>query len=223
MRDAFTVRRSAADFASLLAVACVLGAGAILWSASSSVAPAVANASAPAAAAVAETTAQPPLPNTAESPAAPSPRPLDLAGLHVVVPRLEIDLPLEIGDPQRDVPRVGFAGATPEHVALVFPGSRDPGDGGNTYVYAHARAGMFLSLWNARIGDVVLIRSDAGVERVYEIALIAPRVDPSDTHWLDASGPERLTLQTSTGPRPDDPRFIAVAYPKSSPRSSPSP
>lgn len=167
--------------------------------------------------------ATPPLPDTAESPVAASPRPLDVAGLHVVVPRLDIDLPLQIGDPERDVPRPGFSGATPEHVALVFPGSRDPGDGGNTYIYAHARAGMFLSLWNARIGDAVLIRSDAGAERAYEIVLIVPRVDPGDTHWLDSTGPERLTLQTSTGPRPEDPRFIAVAYPKTAPRPSPSP
>jgi sortase (surface protein transpeptidase) len=219
------VRKWAADFASLIAVGCVLAAGAILWTSSSGVPPVLANASALATAATDRTdaTATPPLPNTAGSPAVAPPRALDVAGLHIVVPRLDIDLPLEVGDPVRDVPRPGFSGATPEHVALVFPGSRDPGDGGNTYIYAHARAGMFVSLWNTRIGDVVLIRSDAGTERAYEVALIVPRVDPGDTHWLDASGPERLTLQTSTGPRPEDPRFIAVAYPMSVSTPSPSP
>jgi hypothetical protein len=46
------------------------------------------------------------------------------------------------------------------------------------------------------------------------VAVVAPRVDPSDTHWLDADGRERLTLQTSTGPVPSNPRFIVVAYPE---------
>jgi sortase (surface protein transpeptidase) len=157
------------------------------------------------------------LPETRGSFAPSTPEPthaLDVEGLRVVVPRLGIDLPLAIGDPERDVPRAGFAGATPEHVALVYPGSRSPGDAGNTYIYAHARSGMFLSLWNAALGDTVLIiRADGQVARSYRVALIVPRVDPTDAHWLDASGVERLTLQTSTGPRPDDPRFIVVAYP----------
>jgi sortase (surface protein transpeptidase) len=139
---------------------------------------------------------------------------LEVAGLRVVIPGLGIDLPLAVGDPERDVPRPGFAGATPEHVALVYPGSRSPGDGGNTYIYAHARAGMFLSLWNARLGETVLVaRADGSIARAYRIVLIVPRVDPVDTHWLDPDGDERLTLQTSTGPGPSDPRFIVVAHP----------
>jgi LPXTG-site transpeptidase (sortase) family protein len=142
-----------------------------------------------------------------------TPHVLKVDGLRVVVPRLAIDLPLEIGDLARDVPRPGFSGETPERVALVYPGSRSPGDGGNTYIYAHARNGMFLSLWNAKAGDVVVIaRTDGSVVASYQVALIVPRVDPGDTHWLDTHGDERLTLQTSTGPRPEDPRFIVVAY-----------
>lgn len=135
-------------------------------------------------------------------------------GLRIAIPRLGIDLPLDVGDIGRDVPRPDYSGATPEGVAWLFPGSNVPGRSGNSYVYAHARSGMFLALWSVRLDDVVLVlRSDRSVLRTYRIALVVPRVDPLDTHWLDSGGRERLTLQTSTGPRPMDPRFIAVAYP----------
>jgi hypothetical protein len=135
-------------------------------------------------------------------------------GLRIAIPRLGIDLPLDVGDIGRDVPRPGYSGATPEGVALLFPGSSVPGAGGNSYIYAHARVGMFLALWGARIDDVVvLLGADRSVIRTYKIAVVVPRVDPDDAHWLEAGGPERLTLQTSTGPRPADPRLIAVAYP----------
>jgi sortase (surface protein transpeptidase) len=158
------------------------------------------------------------LPETRGPDASEAPRVLDVAGLRIVLPRLGIDLPLDVGDPERDVPRPGFAGATPEHRAFVYPGSRSPGDSGNTYIYAHARAGMFLSLWNAKLGDTVVIaRGDGSIARSYHITLIVPRVDPTDTRWLDAQGDERLTLQTSTGPRAEDPRFIVVAHPVAGP------
>jgi sortase (surface protein transpeptidase) len=159
---------------------------------------------------------------TAEpSPVIASAKPITIAGSRIAVPRLGIDLPLEVGEIARDVPRAGYAGATPENVAFVFPSSRLPGEGGNTYVYAHARAGMFLSLWGAKLGDeVVIYRPDDGERRTYRVALIAPRVNPTDARWLDPNGEERVTLQTSTGPDPGDPRFIVVAYPEAAPAQS---
>ena len=143
----------------------------------------------------------------------PAQAPASVGGMRITIPRLGIDLPLDVGDIGRDVPRSGYAGGTPEAVALLFPGTSIPGTGGNAYIYAHARKGMFLSLWDARIDDAVfVVRDDRSVVRAYRIALVLRRVDPTDTSWLDSSGPERLTLQTSTGPGPADPRFIAVAY-----------
>ncbi len=144
--------------------------------------------------------------------AAPAPTPRDIADARVIVERLGIDLPLVWGDVARDVPRDGYAGATPERVALVFPGSALPGTGGNTYIYSHARTGMFLTLWQTRRGDLVVLRWP-DTSRQYLVSEIHPRIDPSDTTWLDARGPERLTLQTSTGPRASDPRFIVIATP----------
>ncbi len=132
--------------------------------------------------------------------------------LSIEISRLGIRLPLVAGDLTRDTPGPAFPGGTPERVALIYPGSAPLAEGGNTYVYAHARRGMFLPLWDARVGDAVRIGSSStGVVLSYTVTRVVPRVPPSDTSWLDPSGPERLTLQTSTGPGPADPRFIVVA------------
>jgi sortase (surface protein transpeptidase) len=89
-----------------------------------------------------------------------------------------------------------------------------PGTPGNTYLYSHARRGMFLSLWNARAGDEVVISTPEGRTLVYVVAEVHPRVDPADVSWVQPTQDERLTLQTSTGPGRDDPRFVVVAYPR---------
>jgi LPXTG-site transpeptidase (sortase) family protein len=127
--------------------------------------------------------------------------------LRISIPRLGIDLPLALGDVERDVVR----GQTPEDVALLFPTTSVPGTGGNSFIYAHARTAMFLQLWEVRVGDRVRIAGPNGMHLDYAVTLIAPRVDPADTSWLDPTGPERVTLQTSTGPNSTYPRFIAVA------------
>lgn len=156
------------------------------------------------------TIAPPSSPAAPEPTAAPLGRPID--GARIVISRLGIDLPLAWGDIGRDVPRDDYAGATPERVALVFPGSALPGTGGNTYIYSHARTGMFLALWSVRPGDIIVLAwPDA--EMRYTVERVIPRVDPTETSWLDPAGPERLTLQTSTGPNAGDPRFVVVAMP----------
>jgi LPXTG-site transpeptidase (sortase) family protein len=139
--------------------------------------------------------------------AVPSRSPIPLAQLRISVPRLGIDLPLALGDIQRDVQ----LGQTPENVALLFPTTNVPGSGGNSYIYAHARNEMFLQLWNVKLGDRVRVIAGDGTHFDYAVTQIIPRVDPSDISWLDPTGPERITLQTSTGPNGSYPRFIAVA------------
>lgn len=151
--------------------------------------------------------------------ASPTASPLgrDITGARIVIDRLGIDLPLAWGDIARDVPRDDYAGATPERVALVFPGSALPGTGGNTYVYSHARTGMFITLWNVQVGDIVELRWPDATLR-YSVQRVIRRVSPTDTSWLDPRGPERITLQTSTGPVASDPRFVAVAVPREGPQ-----
>ena len=130
-------------------------------------------------------------------------------GYRIKMPRLGIDLPIAEGDLYRDT----VEQQTPENFAFHFPGTAFPGVVGNSYIYAHARRGMFLSLWNARVGDQVSITTPAGVELKFVVTEVHPRVPPADTSWLQPSGDERLTLQTSTGPNPQDPRFVVVAAP----------
>lgn len=131
------------------------------------------------------------------------------SGYRIQIPRLLIDLPIAEGDIEQDVVRQ----QTPENFAFHLPGTGIPGAGTNSYLYAHARRGMFLSLWNARVGDQVIISTPAGGALRYVITEVHPRVPPRDTSWIQPTTSERLTLQTSTGPNPEDPRFVVVATP----------
>ena len=130
-------------------------------------------------------------------------------GYRIQMPRLGIDLPIAEGDVERDV----VVQQTPENFAFHLPGTAIPGTFGNSYLYAHARRGMFLSLWNARVGDQVTITTPAGTELKFVVTEVHPRVPPADTSWVQPSADERLTLQTSTGPNRDDPRFVVIAAP----------
>ena len=89
-----------------------------------------------------------------------------------------------------------------------------PGQGGNTFLYAHARSGMFLSLWNARPGDDVRVAAPDGQLFLYVIRDVLPRVAPTDVSSTRPTSTERLTLQTSTGPNASDPRFVVFAFPR---------
>jgi LPXTG-site transpeptidase (sortase) family protein len=130
-------------------------------------------------------------------------------GYRIQMPRLGIDLPITEGDLVRDT----VDQQTPEHFAFHFPGTAIPGTFGNSYLYAHARTGMFLSLWNARVGDQVTIKTPDGAELKFVVTEVHPRVPPTETSWIQPAGDERLTLQTSTGPNRADPRFVVIAAP----------
>jgi sortase (surface protein transpeptidase) len=147
-------------------------------------------------------------PSASRDPRAPIP-----PGYRIQIPRLAIDLPLAEGDVARDVDQQH----TPEGFAFHLPGTSIPGLGGNTYLYAHARTGMFLSLWDAKPGDTVFISTPDLRALKYVISDVHPRVPPDDVSWVQPTPTERLTLQTSTGPNPGDPRFVAVAVPATAP------
>lgn len=188
--------------------AVLLGAALLLASAPAPVAP----ATAPASFVVSSPRATASAPATSlGATAAPSATPLPPIppGYRVQIPRLAIDLAILEGDIERDT----VALQTPENYAFHLPGTAIPGTGANSYLYAHARRGMFLSLWSAQIGDVVWISTPNGVALRYIVTEIHPRVPPDDVSLATPSAPERLTLQTSTGPNPGDPRFVVVALP----------
>lgn len=153
-------------------------------------------------------TSRPPDPSESAR-ATPGPRAIP-EGYRVQVPRLSIDLPIKEGDLVQDIDKQ----QTPEGAAFHLPGTAIPGGGSNTYLYAHARAGMFLSLWEAKEGDEVLIVTPDGRTLHYVVREVHPRIPYNETKWVLPSAAERLTLQTSTGPDPKDPRFVVVALPR---------
>ena len=134
-------------------------------------------------------------------------------GYRIQIPRVGIDLPIAEGDLARDIEQQ----KTPEGFAFHLPGTSIPQLGSNTYLYAHARIGMFLSLWNVQPGDQVFISTPDLRALRYVISEVHPRVPPDDVSWVQPTAGERLTLQTSTGPNPTDPRFVAIAVPATAP------
>ena len=156
-----------------------------------------------------------PVPTASVASRTDSPKPVPTVGpipdgYRIRLPRLGIDLPIAEGDVERDV----IVQQTPENFAFHLPGTAIPGTFGNSYIYAHARRGMFLSLWNARVGDQVSIARPDGVELKFVVTAVYPRIPPEDTSRIQPAGDERLTLQTSTGPNRDDPRFVVIAAPE---------
>ncbi len=149
--------------------------------------------------------AEHPLPSVATV-ASPTAAPIP-EGYRIRIPRLGIDLPIAEGVIARDVDDQ----ATPEGFAFHLPGTAIPGESGNSYLYSHARTGMFLSLWDARVGDEVLVDSPDGSVLRYVVSEIDPRVSPGDVSVAAPTDDDRLTLQTSTGPDPGDPRFVVIA------------
>ena len=115
--------------------------------------------------------------------------------------RLGIDLPLAEGD--------GFR--VPEGVASHYPGTAWPGQGSNTYLYAHARDDQFLELWQVRTGDRVEVDMADGSVAAYEVAEIHPMVEWDALEYLAPTDSEVLTLQTCLTYEDTAPRFVVIA------------
>ena len=136
----------------------------------------------------------------------PSPNPTPGQGTRaqrIQIDRLQIDLRIVEGD--------GID--APIGKAAHYPGTGWPGGGTNIYIYGHARVGMFLPLWDVKVGDQVILTLVDGTQRTYVVATVIPKVPWDAITYLDPTPTEQLTLQTSTSYGPTQPRFIAIAYP----------
>ena len=108
-------------------------------------------------------------------------------------------------------------GKTPpvKYEAFTYPNAdhllAEQGTPGNTYVYAHARTGMFWELHNLNIGDAIEIDYGGGKISRYRVSELHKNVSWKDFSWLQPTSDDRLTLQTCNGWRDEDPRFIVVA------------
>jgi sortase A len=126
-----------------------------------------------------------------------------IVAVRIKIPTLGIDLPIVEGDGME----------APMNEAAHFPGTAWPGAGSNTYIYAHAQQGMFLRLWDAKVGDEVRLTLKTAESRCYRVSQVVPRVAWNDTSYLLPTDSERLTLQTSTSYTPTAPRFVVLALP----------
>lgn len=135
----------------------------------------------------------------------------------VVVPALRIDLP--VVRPPNDPDHFPYC-----NVAEYVPTLSQPGGRGTTYLYAHARDGMFLPLLlqsrvdngAAMLGMLVQVYTSDDRVFLYEITRVLRHQSE-----LYAASQEQLALQTSEGPRKGVPGYtglvlIVVASPVSS-------
>lgn len=101
----------------------------------------------------------------------------------------------------------------PADKAAHYPGTGWPGGGKNVFIYAHAQAGLFLPLWDAQVGDEVLLDLTDGSVARYVVTTIRPNVAWNALDYADPTKPERLTLETCTSYLANSPRFIVLADP----------
>lgn len=126
------------------------------------------------------------------------------SGLWIEAPALNMALPLVQGDGSDQIPK---------WVALVYPGTAQPGSPGNSYIYAHGYWEMFGGLLYARVGDAVYLHDySTGSVVTFRINRVIGRTNAADVSWIkwQSSSPV-LTLQTCTGYSPTSDRYIVQA------------
>jgi hypothetical protein len=133
----------------------------------------------------------------------------------VVVPALEIDLPVILQPGNAD-------SFPPCNVAMYVQQLHQPGQPGATYIYAHARTGMFLPILTASqtnngtsmIGMLIQVYTSDNMEFLYEVVAVRRHVTDLDSAF--ATTDQTLWLQTSEGPRGTIPKVQVIAKPISS-------
>lgn len=139
--------------------------------------------------------------------AGPPPAPTGAtSGFRVQMPQLGIDLAIVEG--------VGGAGEPPLGVAAHYPGMKWPGQGGRSFLYAHARPGMFGPLLSAgAVGEEVDVTKPNGRVDRYTIRSFTRNWPVTDTSILAATDHEELILYTCTSWTYSDPKVVAIATP----------
>ena len=150
----------------------------------------------------------------------PAPTPVQAGNAvptRIVIPSLDIDLPVVAGD--LDVP--GNEGHYPLcDVAMYMVGFANPGQPGTTYIYGHAQAGMFAPLLRASkyndgasmIGALVQVYTNDSKLHLYEIKLVKRHATDLSITNIPA-GVHQLVLQTSEGWQGYMPKLQVAAKP----------
>ena len=135
----------------------------------------------------------------------------------VTVPALGIDLPVVTSPPNEQFPLCNAAEYLTLDKPLAYPGLPQA-----TYLYAHARASMFLALLTqsqvnngkAMIGMWVEVYTDDNQRHVYQISQVLRHVSGSAALDTAANAKtDQLWLQTSEGPLESSTKLQIVAQP----------
>ena len=136
--------------------------------------------------------------------------PADRVATRIVIRRLNVDLPI--------IEQLPEHGSYPLcDVAMYLPSLGQPGSGRATYLYAHAREGMFLPLLIASqenngarmLGYVVEIYTSDDYLFLFKISEVRRHTLNLNDAFADNVG--RLWLQTSEGPNGTVPKLQVVA------------
>jgi hypothetical protein len=152
--------------------------------------------------------------------AAPTPSPTipaNRVATRVVVPALKIDLPIVKGPANRVLCNVAMYAEA--------PGLVQPGEAGSTYIYGHARKGMFLPLLDASkknngksmLNMIVEVYTNDDQRLTYTITEVRRHV-PKSNGFADplSRKTDTLWLQTSEGPKGTPTVLQVLAEPLSS-------
>ena len=104
-------------------------------------------------------------------------------------------------------------------MAVFHTAFAQPGEPGTTYIYGHAREGMFLPLLTGAerqngaslIGSLVVVYTDDDRRYVYSITLVKRHATDFSIAEDTAPGVSQLVLQTSEGPRGTVPKLQVLA------------
>ena len=151
-----------------------------------------------------------PTPTPRVTPSA-GPTPVYALPTRIVIPSLAIDLAVMEGI--TDYPLCD--------VAQYLTGFSDPGEPGTTYLYAHARRGMFLPLLEqsetndgaGMIGALVEVYTADSQLHLYEINIVKRHATDLTLAYQLEPGEHRLIMQTSEGPGGHIPKLQVAAKP----------
>jgi hypothetical protein len=130
----------------------------------------------------------------------------------VRIPDLAIDLPVIV--PPSDPGHYPYC-----NVAEFLPTMSRPGRPGTTFIYAHARRGMFLPILEASrvrdgrsmLGISIDVYTDDDRRFTYEVAEVRRHVTSLESAYLETA--PQLILQTSEGPHGTPGKTMLVATP----------
>lgn len=148
----------------------------------------------------------------------PEPAPAAAPPTRIVIASLGIDLPVV----RQDLEVPGNPNLYPLcDVAQFLVAYPLPGQEGSTYIYGHARAGMFLPMLEASqrddgaemIGALVEVYTADLTRQLYEVFIVKRHATDLSLANDVPAGEHRLVLQTSEGPRGTIPKLQVAARP----------